>query len=172
MFRPERLVMGIRGVGCALLFTLAGCSQAPPPAPDTRDADIKAIHDLEATALQGWMAKDADKISTIYADDANLLMPDSPNLHGKVAIKGALQDLLKDPNVTLNFSSSQADTSKSGDLGYTEGAYTMTFTDPKSKKVLTEKGKYVTVFKKQSDGSWKAIQDMNNADAPAAPGKK
>ena len=34
--------------------------------------------------------------------------------------------------------------------------------------VLTEKGKYATVFKKQADGSWRAVADINNADAPAA----
>jgi ketosteroid isomerase-like protein len=37
--------------------------------------------------------------------------------------------------------------------------------------VLTEKGKYVTVYKKQADGGWKAVADIFNADAPAAPEK-
>jgi hypothetical protein len=45
----------------------------------------------------------------------------------------------------------------------------MTMTNPKTKKPVTEKGKYVTVYKKQADGTWKAIEDINNADAPAAP---
>jgi ketosteroid isomerase-like protein len=64
------------------------------------------------------------------------------------------------------------DVAKSGDLGYSQGAYTMTFTDPKTKKVLTERGKYVTVFKKQADGSWKAVADIDNEDAPPSPTKK
>jgi ketosteroid isomerase-like protein len=32
---------------------------------------------------------------------------------------------------------------------------------------MTETGKYVTIYRKGADGSWKAIQDINNADAPA-----
>jgi len=35
--------------------------------------------------------------------------------------------------------------------------------------VVAEKGKYVTVYKKQADGKWKAIADIDNADAPAVP---
>jgi ketosteroid isomerase-like protein len=38
--------------------------------------------------------------------------------------------------------------------------------------VLTEKSKYVTVYKKQADGRWKAVADIGNEDAPPAPAKK
>ena len=36
----------------ALVVILAGCKQAPLPVPDTHDADVKAIRDLEAAQLQ------------------------------------------------------------------------------------------------------------------------
>jgi ketosteroid isomerase-like protein len=38
--------------------------------------------------------------------------------------------------------------------------------------VLTVNGKYVTVFQKPADGGWKAVADIFNEDAPAAPAKK
>ena len=44
----------------------------------------------------------------------------------------------------------------------------MTMTDPKIKKTLTEKGKYLTLYARQMDGSWKIVEDISNADAPAA----
>jgi ketosteroid isomerase-like protein len=47
----------------------------------------------------------------------------------------------------------------------------MTSTNPKTKKPATDKGKYVTVFKKQADGSWKVVADIFNSDGPAAPAK-
>jgi ketosteroid isomerase-like protein len=53
----------------------------------------------------------------------------------------------------------------SGDLGYTIGAYEMTFNDPTGKTV-SDKGKYVTVWKKQKDGSWKVLLDVFNTDLP------
>ena len=45
----------------------------------------------------------------------------------------------------------------------------MTVSDPKNpKSATTDKGKYLTVFKKQPDGSWKAVADMINSDLPLA----
>jgi ketosteroid isomerase-like protein len=59
----------------------------------------------------------------------------------------------------------------SGDLAYSQGAYSVMFTDPKTKKVVAETGRYVEVYKKQADGSWKVLQDINSPEAPAAPAK-
>jgi ketosteroid isomerase-like protein len=61
--------------------------------------------------------------------------------------------------------------SKAGDLAYSQGAYTATMTNPKTKKVVTETGKFVTVYKKQPIGAWKAVADIFNADGPVAPAK-
>ena len=49
---------------------------------------------------------------------------------------------------------------------YTQGTYSMTMSDPKSGKPVTDNGKYLTVFKKQADGKWKAVADMINSDGP------
>lgn len=156
----------------ALAAILAGCNQAPTPAPDTRAADAQAIRDLEAQSVKNWAAKDVDKIATFWADDADLFMPNMALIHGNAAIKTVVTDILKDPNIALEFTTTKVEVSKASDYGYSQGTYTMTTTDPKTKKAMTEKGKYVTVYKKQADGSWKAVADINNADAPAAPVKK
>jgi hypothetical protein len=34
---------------------------------------------------------------------------------------------------------------------------------------MSEKGKYVTVWKKQANGQWKVAEDIFNADAPPPP---
>jgi ketosteroid isomerase-like protein len=158
-------------VPCALFVALAGCTQAPPPAPDTREADAKAIRDREAEAVKNMAAKekDVDKITSFWADDASLFIPNMPVLNGSAAIKPAIKDMVSDPNFSLQFEATKVEVSKASDYAYSQGTYTMTTTDPKTKKVMEEKGKYVTVYKKQADGSWKAVADINNADAPAAP---
>jgi hypothetical protein len=48
----------------------------------------------------------------------------------------------------------------------------MTFTDSKTKKVVSQKGKYVAVYMKQADGSWKDVIDIDNWDGPPVPTKK
>jgi ketosteroid isomerase-like protein len=60
----------------------------------------------------------------------------------------------------------RAEASKGGDFVYTIGTYSMTVSNPKDKKPITDRGKYLTVFKKQPDGTWKMVADMINSDLP------
>ena len=153
-----------------LAFTTA-CTQAPPP--DTHAADVQALKDTDAAWAKVIAAKDFEKFMSYYADDASLLMPNAPTINGKDAIRAFFKPLSDDPNFAMTFQGSRIEVAMSGDLGYTQGAYTMTVTDPKTKKPVTDKGKYLTVYKKQADGSWKAVADMSSSDTPLpAPGKK
>jgi len=151
----------------AFVVVLAGCNQAPPPpVPVAHDADVKAISDLETSWNHAFTTKSVDKIGAAYADDASVFMPDSPVLNGVMAIKSALKPIVEDKNFSLSFASNKVEVADSGDLAYSQGTYTMTMTAPKTRKVLTEKGKYVTVYKKQIDGGWKVAADIMNEDAP------
>ena len=73
------------------------------------------------------------------------------------------------PPVVLDWQPVYADVSRAGDLGYTTGPYTFTNNAPDKKS--THYGFYFSIWKKQADGSWKAVEDMTNADAPATPAK-
>jgi uncharacterized protein (TIGR02246 family) len=150
---------------CLGLFALTtACTRTVP---DTREADIKAVKDVEAAWVNDIATKDVDKFASYYSDDASVLMPNAPIINGSDNIKVALKPMLADPNFALTFQSTRAEASKGGDFVYTVGTYSMTMSGPKDKTAVTDKGKYLTVFKKQADGSWKAVADMMNSDMPA-----
>jgi uncharacterized protein (TIGR02246 family) len=154
-------------VGLALAALSAGCSNPPPaPPPDTRPADLQAVKDLEAAWLKDVATKDADKWASYFAEDGCALYPGAGILNGKAAIKAAMAPYFADPNFSLTFESTRAMASQGGDMVYSQGTYTMTVTNPKTKKPMTDKGKYLTVFTKQADGSWKAVADTYNSDSP------
>jgi uncharacterized protein (TIGR02246 family) len=146
-----------------LALLLAGCSSTPP---DTREADAKALKDLEAQWNREYASKDAAKVAAHYADDAVLMSPGMPASSGKDAISKTLMEMVSDPALSLKFQSSKVEVSKSGDLGYTQGSYTLTMTDPASKKVISDHGSYVTTYRKQADGSWKAVADIASSEVP------
>jgi uncharacterized protein (TIGR02246 family) len=117
-----------------LAALLAGCNEAPAPAPDTRASDAKAIRALETSWQQLYATKDVDQITAVYADDASVFMPGAPVLNGVEAIKTALKPIVKSKGFSLSFESTDVVVAKSGDLAYSQGAYTMTRTNPKTKK--------------------------------------
>ena len=151
------------GCGLALVTLLTGCMQATP---DTREADTKALKDNEVQWNQDWVAKDAAKLIAHYADDAVLMAPGMPSSSGKDAIGKLLKDMVGDPAFSLKFQSSKVEVSKGGDVGYTQGLYTMSVTDPNSKQVINDHGSYVTTYRKQTDGSWKAVADIATSEVP------
>ena len=155
-----------------IALSLAACNPAPTPAPDTHDADVKSITDTEVQANQAWASKDADKVMAFYADDALLMTPGAEAVTGKDAIRAELKQMLADPAVSLTFQSSKVDVAKSGDLGYTAGTYKLTVTDPATHKPITDHGNYVTTFRKQADGSWKAVADIASSAVPPMPPPK
>jgi uncharacterized protein (TIGR02246 family) len=155
-----------------LALGMTACNQTPPAAPDTHDADVKAISDTEAQWNKDYVAKDADKIAAYYADDAVLMVPGGPVSSGKDAIRAAMKQMVSDPAMSLTFQASKVDVAKSGDLGYTQGSYKLTVTDPVTHKVINDHGSYVTTYRKQADGSWKAVADIATSEVPPAPPAK
>ena len=146
----------------AATFAITACNQ--PTA--NHDADVKAIQDNETQWNADWASKSPDKILAYYADDAVLMAPGMSATTGKDAIRTALQHMVTDPALSLKFHASKVDVAQSGDIAYTQGSYTMTMTDPQSKQVMNDHGSYVTTYRKQPDGTWKAVADIATSEVP------
>jgi ketosteroid isomerase-like protein len=63
----------------------------------------------------------------------------------------------------LSWQTSSVEVARSGELAYETGAYNIVTTD-KQGKSTDKKGKYLVIWKKQSDGSWKVAVDTDNPD--------
>jgi uncharacterized protein (TIGR02246 family) len=148
-----------------IFLILTGCSQTPP---DTREADTKTIKDIETQWNADFKAKDADKVLAHYTSDAVLMGPGEPAASSADARKTMISELVNDPAFSLSFETASVDVARSGDLAATRGTYTLGMTDPRTKKPIVDHGSYVTVYKKQADGMWKAVSDINVSDAPPA----
>ena len=148
-----------------LALSVCFCCGCQREAVDTRAQDERAIREADAATLKAAQAKDADGAVANYAEDGSWLPPNAPMVNGKAAIKAAMAPFFSDPNFALAFQSTRAVASKGGDMVYSQGTYSMTMTDPKTKKPVTDKGKYLTIYAKQADGSWKAIADTFNSDS-------
>jgi uncharacterized protein (TIGR02246 family) len=148
----------------AFALALGACSSAP--APVDKAAIEKSVREVEANMAKAMAAKDAKAFVSNYATDAVLMIPGEPAMKGHDAISAAISSMAADPNLKLEFEADRVEVSDSGDLAVTRGNYTMTATDPATKKPMNDKGSYVTVFRKQADGGWKDVLDINTSEVP------
>ncbi len=130
---------------------------------DSAKAAIEAVNMAAATAL---VAGDVAGWSAAYADDAIVMQPDEPAWRGKAerdAKAGALVAAMSFSNVKF----ASTDVIVRGDLAVETGSVSYTLTPRSGGKAMDIVGKYLTVWKRQDDGSWKIIRDINNSDGPA-----
>ncbi len=153
-----------------LVAFMSACQQQPQPVqapPDTRAADEATLRDLDTQWSKAAAAKDVEGFVSFVANDGSLLPPNAPIQAGKDAIRKWAAELMASPGFAVSWQPTKVEVSRGGDLGYTLGTYELTVNDPKGKPV-TDHGKYVTVWGKQADSSWKVVADVFNSDLPAA----
>lgn len=149
----------------ALLAFTSGCNWQATP--DNHAANEAAIRDLDAQWSKTAAAHDLNGALSYYSDDAVLLPPNAPIANTKDSIRAVWTELTA-PSSDISWQVSKVEVAKSGDLAYSTGSYTFAMQDPQG-KLISDKGKFMEVWKKQSDGKWKAVADTYNSDLPAQP---
>jgi len=125
-------------------------------------AEAKALVKLDDDWSKAAATKDAERVASFYAEDAIAYPTNEPAAVGKTAAKKVWAAYFTDSTFTISWKTVHAEVT--GDLGYTAGTYEDSFKGPDGKTV-NEKGKYLCVWKKMNDGTWKAIHDMWNTDS-------
>ncbi|HWE49642.1 MAG TPA: SgcJ/EcaC family oxidoreductase [Bryobacteraceae bacterium] len=147
---------------CIFGLILAGAGQSFA-------AESRAVRDLRdgevASFVRDWAGRDADRIAAHFTDDGNLMIPNSPTMAGRASIARTMKNVVTDPAWSLALHPLQVEVSRGGDLGYARGTYILTAVDPGSKKTATEKGRFVTIFRKGADGKWKVVQQISNPES-------
>jgi len=172
MFRPIAPVRlsTLLVLTLSLLLATACQRQQTTTMADTRSADEATLKNLDAEWSKAAGAKDVDKTASYYADDAIILPPNMATINGKQGGRAMWQAMFSVPGFGGGWKVSKVEVARSGDLAYVTGTYELSETDAKGKPI-TDKGKYLEVWKKQADGTWKCAIDMFNSDLPSDSGE-
>ncbi len=146
-------------IAAAAALGVSGCTKGAKADTDPAKAE-QSIRAQEAQWQKDYAAKDVNALAGHYADDAELGDMGDAVASSDVDRRRALQVLLSDPNLKLTFAADRVQVASSGDLAYSRGHYAITTTDAKTSKPVDSQGSYLTVYKKESDGSWKAVEDF------------
>ena len=137
-------------------FTLGGCASSP-----VGDAGSNALRDRDLEWAAAAKGGNVDAILSFWSDDAVVIPPGSPELHGKAAIRAYIQQSLAVPGFLISWSPSSAHVSSDGELGYTGGENLVSFSGQDGKRV-TIKGRYTTIWRRERNGEWKCVVDTWN----------
>ncbi len=145
----------------AAVFLLAGLAATNLALAHSVSAQIKEI---DAKWVAAFKQRDFATIEALYAANGLLLPSNSPPIEGPKAIVAVWKSWSELPNVEVVFGPNRIEASTSGDMAYDYGWYTFAFDTDNGR--VTDKGKYVVVWKKIG-GTWKIKADIFNTNLPA-----
>jgi len=156
MTRSWRVVI----VGVLALLAAGSFAETKKQVND-RQAIAKSEADFQKAiaehGLEGWLS--------FFADDTADFTRGEPFSFTKEEMRKRLEKSF-DPADQLTWQPVKIDVARSGDLAYSLGTWHLKGKNPKGEEV-EQTGKYLTVWKKQQDGSWKVVADTGNVDPPA-----
>jgi uncharacterized protein (TIGR02246 family) len=144
---------------------LIGTASCESQKGDRQAAELEALRSTDAALTSAVAAKDLERILEFYAADTSILPVAEPIVTGREAIREEWAHILAIPGFRNTSTATEIEASLAGDLGYTRGTYVTTF-GLADGSTATERGKWVSVWKKQADGAWKVAIEIYNTDEP------
>ena len=145
-------------------------SNSPSEKPNDTQPIERTLRDLDNQWAKAAAAKDIEQTIAFYSDDAIVLPANATSAATKEAVRNIWKEMFASPGFVKTWKPTRVQLAKSGDMGWVSGTYELTMNDATGKPI-NDRGKYLEVWEKQSDGNWKCRADMWNSDLAArAPG--
>ena len=118
----------------------------------------QAIDKGNAQWVEAWDKADASLIAALFAEDGVLLGRNGKFFKGPQQVLERMKPILEGAGKGVKATVTTVDLWLNGDTAYETGTYSYKYQE--KGKPVTEEGRYVTIWKRQADGSWKIIMDM------------
>jgi uncharacterized protein (TIGR02246 family) len=122
------------------------------------NTELQALRQADKKWSDASASKDAKSYMDFYDKDAVVIDFNGQVTKDKEAILKNVTKSFLIPGFPLTFQNENAVVAKASDLGYTTGSWDMQMNNEKGEQVKSH-GPYLVIWKKQVDGSWKAIVD-------------
>lgn len=154
--------MSARSVLLAALALGLASTACQPPAREAgplSDEDVAALNQAADAYQAAVTAGDFDAWAAFYTEDAVIMPPGQPAIRGRDAIKAWGEAF---PTI-VEWTPDRVEVDGRGDLAYVRATFSMTVEVGEAEPV-SEKGKYLEIWRKQPDGSWLIAVDIFNSD--------
>ena len=168
MLRSSRMI----GLLILVALLLSACQLTvaqPGAAAQSSDEDVAAAvnaiwDEYEASVIAG----DIERWIAQWTDDGVQMPPNEPFVEGKEGIFERVGARIE-AGSTNTFVIDALETTSAGDWAYSRGVYKVTFPLGDSGEEGVIDGKFMTILKRQPDGTWKIHRDIYNSNVPPAP---
>ena len=158
--------IGIRSGWGIMLALVAACEGGGEDAADEARAEIERLGRQWAEAANTGQV---ERLIEVYAPDAVILPPGGPTIEGSETIRELFRQEFERFDTRIAFTTQEIEIE--GDMAYRRGRYLWRGTPRGSGQTIETTNKFLEVWRRQPDGTWRIAVDMwNPAESPAAAG--
>ena len=147
------------------VLVTAACGTAPTSDPA---ADREAIAAVTAQTQAAENAGSVEQMRGHFADDLVMMGPNMPAATGADSVAAAMRAFFDAFTVQIEYSSQEI--TVFGDWAFDRGTYRHTLTPKSGGAPIPENGKYLWLYQRQPDGSWKQSRVIWNSSDPLPTG--
>lgn len=137
-----------------------------------KEADSGARAEIERLGRQWEEAANTgqvERLMEVYSPEAVILPPGGPTIEGSETIRELFRQEFERFDTKIAFTTTEIVIE--GDMAYRRGGYVWRGTPRGTGQPLETRNKFLEIWKRQPDGSWRIAVDMwNPAESPAAAG--
>ncbi len=157
-----------------LSAVLTSCSAASRTSTHSANAatDRAAIDQGHEAFLAGMRANDCNALLPLLTEDVVFAPPNAPTATGRDGVRQWCEPVFKQVK-TSGVTVSDRDVVVAGEWAIEHGNFDWALAPIAGGAELREQGRFVAIYRRQSDGSWKLARDIWNSSLPlpAAAGK-
>jgi ketosteroid isomerase-like protein len=128
----------------------------------------KTVDEFNAATKDAMLSGNSDKVMTYYEDTALEMAPNMALVTGKAAIK-EFQDKMFHSGMKITAAAFKTlELEAGGKIAYEVGTYEMSITMPQGGE-MKDQGKYIAIWRHQTNGSWKVHAETWNSNMPLPP---
>ena len=128
--------------------------------------DVEAINSVLSEHVAAVNAGDVSANMSGFAEDVVYLPPDGPPVRGKVALESFLRSAVDSFDAQIEMVPEE--TVVAGEWAFQWGTITGTLRPIGGGDSVSLDGKWMYVYQRQGDGSWKIARDVYNSSVPAS----
>jgi uncharacterized protein (TIGR02246 family) len=153
----KRVILLLIATGLSVLAEPGNKNESPAQSGALAEAR-QAIDKGNAQWIDAWDKGDASLIAQLFAPDGILLGGKGKSFKGPQQILERMKTVMEAAGKGVKATVTTVDLWLDSDTTYETGKYS--YTSREKGQPVTDEGRYVTVWRRQSDSSWKIIVDM------------
>jgi ketosteroid isomerase-like protein len=146
------------GIALVLLVTFADLQAA------SSNADVTAINKLQKQVDDAIVAGDTERYVALLVDDAVLMPPNALPVVGREAIRSWNEGMARRFRIQ-RYVPLDDELVVAGDWAFRRATFTWSVMSTTDGNSLNDSGKFIIIYQRVPDGSWKVARDIWNSNA-------